>query len=51
MQMIHDEMNPGPELMYARSMINAFDPTLEGVRIPSLSPDQTVSFKEYQSIS
>lgn len=51
MQMIHDEMNPGPELTYAKSMLNPFDASLDSVRIPCLSPEETIAFKDYQTFS
>lgn len=47
LQMIHDEMHPGAELTYAKSMLAPFEPTIESVRIPNLSPESTVAIKDY----
>jgi len=40
-------MHPGAELSYAKSMLNPFDPSLTGLRIPTLSPDSTIAIKDY----
>jgi hypothetical protein len=49
MELLHQSITSGPELLYAQSLIDPFGAHATGIRIPSLSGEETIATYDWQT--